>query len=78
MIRQQFLKDCTVKFKAFDFTADLQTQLLMRQTGEVLDKDGFPVPVDGDDRMRLQSLLHETYSKAKQRYFERMATLVEH
>ncbi len=73
-IRRQFRQDCTISFKNCVFVADMTT-LMSITAGEAIDKDGFPVPLFGDDIGQLQSRLREAWTKARKDYFERMGKL---
>lgn len=72
-IQQQFRQDLTVVFNGHVYIADSTTLLMMDKFKEPVDKDGFPVPLRGDELLNLSIKLLQTRDVARKNYFERMS-----
>jgi len=75
-VRRQFQQDLIVVHNGRVFKANPAT-IYFASCGEVIDKDGYPVPVFDavETTIALKAKLLDAYARAKKNYFERMAAL---
>ena len=71
-IRQQFRQDCMVLFKGHVFIANPVNICTLQRVQDLCDRDGFPIPLSGDDITMLNAALQDTWGKARKKFFERM------
>lgn len=74
-IRQQFQQDLIMVFNNHVFRADPVTMLMLDKYKDPIDKDGFPVPLRGEELLHLTIKLGEAWNLARKKYFERMSAL---